>query len=109
MKKGKTSALTVALPSKVPWFPLSNTTVQQSENPTTNTMAVVGFVVGLISLLIDFWGLIGIVAIVLSVAGYMGCNQHNQKGKGRAVFGIIFGLASVLYAFFKLLALSGSF
>lgn len=86
-----------------------NTTVQQSENPTTNTMAVVGFVLGLISLLIDFFGLIGIVAIVLSVAGYMGCKQHNQKGKGRAVFGIIFGLASVLYAFFKLLALSGSF
>ena len=72
-------------------------------------MAVVGFVLGLISLLIDFWGLIGIVAIVFSVAGYIGCNQHNQKGKARAVFGIIFGLASVLYTFFKILALSGSF
>lgn len=85
----------------------SNTNIQQSENPTTNTMAVVGFVVGLISLLIDFFGIIGIIAIVLSVAGYMGCKQHNQKGKGRAVFGVIFGLMSVLYAFISLSAANG--
>lgn len=86
-----------------------NNTVQRAENPTTNTMAVVGFVVGLLSLLIDFFGIIGMTAIVLSVAGYMGCKQHNQKGKGRAVTGVILGLISALYAFFNLLALSGSY
>lgn len=86
-----------------------NNTVQQEENPSTNIMAVVGFVVGLISILIDFFGIIGMIAIVLSVAGYMGCKQNNQKGKGRAVFGVILGLISVFYAFFNLLALSGSY
>lgn len=81
-------------------------TAQEPGPVTTNIMAVVGFVLGLISIFIDFFGIIGIIAIVLSVAGYMGCTQHNQKGKGRAIAGIILGLIAAIYAFFNIYALS---
>lgn len=73
---------------------------------TNNTLAVVGFVVALISLLINFWGIVGIAATILSVLGYLGCKQKNQKGKGLAIAGIVIGAISVVWACVSLLALA---
>ena len=73
---------------------------------TNNTLAIVGFVVALISLLINFWGIVGIAATILSVLGYLGCKQKNQKGKGLAIAGIVIGAISVVWAFISLMALA---
>ena len=73
---------------------------------TNNTLAIVGFVVALISLLINFWGIVGIAATILSVLGYLGCKQKNQKGKGLAIAGIVIGAISVVWGAISLMALA---
>ena len=88
---------------------VENTPYQKTEEITTNTMAIIGFVVSLISLLINFWGIVGIAATVLSVLGYIGCKQKNQKGKGLALAGIIIGASSVIWGTISLIVLSGMF
>ena len=71
----------------------------------TDAMSIVGFVVALISLFLNFAGIVGIAATVLSVLGISRCQQTGSKGKGLAIAGTVIGGISVLYAFFVLLLL----
>lgn len=68
-----------------------------------NVFCILGFVVSLISQLINLWGLIGIAGIVLSIVGLSGSQQKNEKGRGLAIAGIVFGVFSVLYATYIIL------
>ena len=88
--------------------PVSNS-YQPQESASTNTMAIVGFVVSIISLLINFWGIIGIAATILSVLGYINSSKNGQKGKGLALAGIIIGAISILWGCIALLVLGGLF
>lgn len=81
-------------------------TLRQEAPAANNTMAIIGFVVSIISLLINFWGIVGIAATVLSVLGLMGCKQKNQKGKGLAIAGIVIGGISIIWGAISLLALA---
>ena len=63
-----------------------------------NTMCIIGLVISGISLLINFWGLVGIAGIIVSVIGLIGCKQRNEHGKTLAIVGIIVGTVSVIYA-----------
>ena len=45
------------------------------------------------------WGLVGGIAVVVSVFGLFGCLDEHQKGAFWAVLGIIIGGMGVLYAF----------
>ncbi len=74
-----------------------------------NTMCVVGFVMSLISLLINFWGIVGIIGTVLSIVGLMNCKKKNEKGKGLAIAGIIIGVISIFYGFYSILVLASIF
>lgn len=63
-----------------------------------------GFLFGLVSLFIDFVGILGIVAVILSGVGLTQINNKNEKGTGFAVFGFIFGLLSIGYFVYKIIA-----
>lgn len=78
----------------------------QPENSSYNTMAVVGFVVALISLFLNFWGIVGITATIFSIHGYMGCKKTGQKGHGLALTGIIIGAISIAFGIFSLYTLA---
>lgn len=71
----------------------------------TNIMAIVGFVIGCVSIFLNFWGIVGIVSLVFSIIGLVQINNDNGKGKGFAIAGIVIGGFSVLYGFITLLLL----
>lgn len=79
---------------------------QPANKTSTDVCSVVGFVVSLISLLINFWGIMGIVATVFSVIGLLHCNQNHAKGKGLAIAGIVIGTISIVYGAFTLIVLA---
>ncbi|GGH23658.1 hypothetical protein [Paenibacillus segetis] len=73
-------------------------------NKKNNTMALVGFILGLVSLLINFWGLVGIVACVFSGVGLGTFNAELEKNRWMAIVGLILGIFSILYGVISLLA-----
>ena len=70
-----------------------------------NTMALVSFVISCISIFLNFWGIVGIVAVVFSVVGFVQTNNSNERGRGFAIAGMILGGLSVLYGFIVLILL----
>lgn len=80
--------------------PTSQSTVQKAPY---NTMCITGFVISCISLFLSFWGLVGIAGTIISVIGLNTCKQKNENGKALAIFGIVFGAFSILYAFIMIL------
>lgn len=69
------------------------------ESAQNNTFAIVGFIVACISIFLNFWGVVGIAAIILSSLGLIQINKTGEKGKKLAVAGISIGIFSVIYAF----------
>ena len=78
--------------------------VKYEQPGQTNILSVTGFLFGLISLFIDILGLFGVVAVILSGVGLTQINNRNEKGTGFAVFGFIFGLISIGYFIYKIIA-----
>ena len=64
-----------------------------------NPSAVAGFTVSMVSLLLNFWGIVGLVALILSIVGLTQINNNGEKGRGLAITGTIVGAISVLYGF----------
>lgn len=79
--------------------------VQASQGTRYNTFAIVGFVIGILSLLINFFGLVGIAAVIVSVVGLKQVQENNEKGKGLAIAGLVIGIFSVIYGVISLLSL----
>lgn len=79
---------------------------EETTNGENNGLAVAGFVVALVSLFINFGGLVGLVATVLSAVGLSQIqNGVGVKSKGLAISGLIIGIISILYGLFTLLSL----
>lgn len=70
-----------------------------------NMMCILGLVISGISLLLNFWGIVGIAGTVVSVIGLTSCQQKNERGKGFAIAGIAIGGFSILYGVIAILAL----
>ena len=68
-----------------------------------NTMCIIGLIISGISLLLNFWGLVGIAGTIVSAIGLSSCRQKNENGKILAIIGIIIGAYSILYAVFLLI------
>ena len=70
-----------------------------------NTMCIVGLVISGISLLLNFWGLVGIAGTIVSVIGLSSCKQKNENGKALAIIGIVICVYSIFYGVFTILSL----
>ncbi len=70
----------------------------------TNSFALAGFIVSVSSLFLNFWGIVGIIGLVLSSVGISQIKVSNEKGIGMAISGIIIGVFSILYAFYIIVA-----
>ena len=92
----------------VPVIPLSQQPAIVLENNSTevkkkyNIMALIGFLLGLVSLLLSFLGIVGILACVFSGVGLGKFNAETEKNKWMAVLGIILGILSIGYALVQL-------
>lgn len=74
-------------------------------NNSTNGMAIAGFVLGLISLIINLFWIPSILGIVFSAVGLAQISKSNQKGKVFAIVGLIASLISIIFAILALVAL----
>lgn len=79
---------------------------QTNVNPDDNTkrplnrMALLGLVIGLISWLLNFWGIVGIIAVVFSILALNQQLTHTEKilawiGLGSGAFNILYALAFI--------------
>ena len=82
--------------------PVSQETVKKTRY---NTLCVIGFIVSMVSLLLNFWGIVGIAGLVLSVLGLKSCEEKNENGRSFAIGGIVAGCFSILYAVLVLVGL----
>ncbi len=71
----------------------------------TNSLAIAGFVVAMASLFLNFYGIVGLVATVLSAVG-LSKVKETGTGKGFAIAGLIVGIISILWGVFVILFLS---
>lgn len=55
-------------------------------------------------MLINFWGVVGIVACVFSGIGLGNFNAEQEKNRWMAIVGLILGILSVFYGVISLLA-----
>lgn len=78
---------------------------QTQTKPKLNIMALVGFILGCVSILINFWGIVGIIALVFSIVGYTQIKNTGNGGKGLAITGIILGAIGVVWGFISLILL----
>ena len=83
----------------------TNTYNKEVAEPKLNIMAIVGFILGCVSLLINFAGIVGMVALVFSIVGLTQINNNGGKGKGFAIVGIILGAVGVIWGLVAILAL----
>lgn len=77
--------------------------VNSSKN---NSMAVGGFISAIISLFINFFGIVGIVATVLSAIGLNQISATKEKGKGLAIAGLCIGIFSIIYGLYQIMILA---
>lgn len=68
-----------------------------------NTLSIVGMIVAGISIFLNFWGLVGIAAVILSSMGLIQINKSGEKGKGIAITGILLGAFSIIYGFIMIM------
>ena len=71
-----------------------------------NGMCIAGFVVGIVSMFLNFYGIVGIVALILSAVGLSACTKKNQRGKGFAVAGLVLGIVGVVFGLVSICACS---
>lgn len=67
-------------------------------NNKINSFALAGFITSIISLFLNFWGIVGIVGVVLSSVGLAQISSKHERGSGLAISGIIVGVFSIIYA-----------
>lgn len=80
-----------------------NGNVQKS----TNGLAIAGFVVSLVSLFINFWGIVGLVGTILSAVGLSHVKKTNS-GKGLAIAGLVIGIISIVYGIYVIIFLANT-
>ena len=77
----------------------NNINYPEKQNDSVSGTIIAGFVLGLISWFLNFWGIVGIIAIVFSAIGLSQLSRTNQKGKVLAIIGLVSGIVNVIYAF----------
>ena len=71
----------------------------------TNGMSIAGFVVACASMLVDLYGVVGLVGLILSAIGRS--QAKNEGGKtGLATAGVVLGVVGVVYGLIKVVVLS---
>ena len=82
---------------------LKNTNCTYSQNSQqqirrTNVFAIAGFILALVSLFLNFFGIMGILATVFSGIGLYKVEEC-KSGRGLGVAGLVIGIISIVYAF----------
>ncbi len=77
-------------------------TVQKAPYEKT---CIVGLVVSCVSLLVNFFGLVGIAGVIVSTVGLVNCRQKKRNGMAPAIIGIVIGAFSIVFFIFRVVNL----
>ena len=69
--------------------------VQNQGNQSNNGLAIAGFVVCLVSIILDFYCITGIVGLIWSIVGFKK-SKESEKGTGIAIAGIICSIIGII-------------
>lgn len=69
----------------------------------TNVCATLGFVFGVVAMLINPLALIGVTAIILSCIGSVQIKNNGEKGNGYAILGFLLGFISIGYYVYQII------
>ena len=64
-----------------------------------NVLAFLGMVTSLISLFLNCFGVVGMIAVMLSTIGIFQITENGMRGKKFAIAGILIGAISITYSF----------
>lgn len=73
-----------------------------ASNEKKNNMATTGFVIALVSLIINFGGIVGLLATIFSAIGLAKVKEFEGNGKGLAIAGLIIGIISIIYGIYSI-------
>ncbi|MCL2478029.1 MAG: zinc-ribbon domain-containing protein [Treponema sp.] len=93
------AAMNTASAGSVPNNQFSNVDVTKK----FNMMILIGFILGVVSLFLNFFGIVGILACVFSGMGLAKFNDKTENYKWMGYLGIVLGVIGVIYAFYKLI------
>lgn len=68
-----------------------------------NLLCILGLVISLISLVFNYFGLVGLGGIIVSVIGLVQCNRKRENGRIMGVLGVFFGAVAVITAVLAML------
>ena len=68
---------------------------QNQGNQANNGLAIAGFVVGLVSIFLNFYCITGIVGLIWSIVGFKK-SKESEKGTGIAIAGIICSIIGII-------------
>lgn len=80
---------------------LNNNQPSNESNGSNNNLALAGFIVSLCSLFINFAGIVGLVATILSAIG-LSKVKSTGKGRGFAIAGLVIGIISIIYGIYSI-------
>lgn len=72
------------------------------ENNKPDGLSTAGFIMGIISLFISFYGFIAFLALILSCVGLAQTPKTDTKGRSRATTGIVLGIIGILWGLYQL-------
>jgi hypothetical protein len=73
--------------------------------PRTNSFAIAGLILGILSFLCCFKILFGLLGLIFSLIGLVQINDHPERyeGRGLAIAGLVFSIAGLLLAVFLIM------
>lgn len=69
-------------------------------------MAIASLVLGIISMFINPWTILGILSVIFGVVGMSQTASEGKRGKGMAIAGLILGCIAIVYFIWQLVAAS---
>lgn len=79
----------------------------KQKTSSNNTLAVVSLCCGIASVILNFFGLLGLSAIVTGIVAKKQIDEREEPGSGLATAGIVLGCLDFAVTFFSLLVFFG--
>ena len=77
---------------------------ENNSQNSNNGLATAGFVVSICSLILNFYGIVGLIGAILSGIGLSKVKTIG-KGKGLAIAGLIIGIISIIWGIYSIFTL----
>lgn len=79
-----------------------NQYIPVQSNIKPDGLSTAGFIIGIISLFINLFGIVGLLALILSCVGLGQTPREDKKGRDRATIGIVLGIIGIVWGIYQI-------